>query len=174
MQNNVGHFRIVKNEQAESEIEPIEQQQLKNYSDDYRATFSEVANFCCLNSRSLPDTQQYIRYGNQCRFLLETHARSNYNIENVTNKSINSIMDAYEVEARYKNRVSTMLDTINALSHGISYTWDYVSNISASEIQKAARIMIWMLYKKDRQHVTAMAGLNSHNIKTGINNWNIE
>ncbi|WP_222101954.1 AAA family ATPase [Oenococcus oeni] len=174
MGGQVGHFRILKNSDAESEVESVEDLKLKNYSDDYRAAFDELIHFCCLNAGSLPEAQQYIRYGNQSRFVLETHSRSNYNIDYVTNKSRSEIMEAYCVAAQYTDRVSQMLNTINALSHGISYSWDFVSNISANEIQKAARIMIWMLYKKDKQHVKAMAPSGWQRFEQQIRNWNLD
>lgn len=175
MRKQIGHFRIIKNEQAESEIEWIDSDHMKNYSDEYRSTFSEVFKFCCMNSRELLNINQYIRYGNQCRFLLETHARSNYMIENVTFSFIDKIMDTYGIENTYKTRIAFMLNTINSLSHGIPYTWDFVSNISAREIQQSARILIFTLYQKDAKHVQAMIENNDwRNCKHQITNWNLD
>ncbi|OIM23266.1 hypothetical protein ATX62_09435 [Oenococcus oeni] len=170
----VGHFRIVKDNNSESKIEVVDDTEMNNYSDDYRAAFDEIIHFCCLNTGNLPEAQQYIHYGNQCRFVLETHARSNYTIKYMTDGYISEIMEAYEVDEQFKSRVSQMLNTINALSHGISYTWDFVSNISASEIQTAARTLVWMLYNKDKQHVKAMVPSGWTLLSNSIKNWHLK
>lgn len=118
----------------------------------------------------LTEDIHYLRFGNQCRFILESHARSNYNIENVTNNVLDDIMRVYNVDIIYKARISRMLDIINSLSHGISYSWDEVSSISPREIQKAARTVLWMLYQKDSAHVLAMTeGVTG--FSKAVNNW---
>ncbi|AYJ34298.1 Translation-disabling ACNase RloC [Lactiplantibacillus plantarum] len=168
------HYQITKNSFSESVIEPVPENQMSNYSDDYRTTFYEIIEFCTINRRELPETHQYLRYGNQCRFILETHARSNYNITNVTNNSLNKIMECYSIQGENEGIIVRMLDVINALSHGISYTWDFVSGISAAEIQNAARVMVWMLYKKDKMHVRAMVpGDKWREFEQKIKNWRI-
>ncbi|WP_137628358.1 AAA family ATPase [Lactiplantibacillus daowaiensis] len=168
------HYQITKNSLSESVIEPVPEEQMSNYSDDYRTTFCEIIDFCTINRRGLPETHHYLRYGNQCRFILETHARSNYNISNVTNNSLKKIMECYSVQSENEETIVRMLDVINALSHGISYTWDFVSGISAAEIQNAARVMVWMLYKKDKMHVKAMVPEEKwHEFEQKIKNWGI-
>lgn len=153
----VAHFRVTKDVHGESEITAIESDSMKNFSDDYHSTFIEVASFAMLGKQRLAEKVNYLYFGNQCRFLLETHARSNYNIENATNNALSQILDAYNVPKPAEPQVRRMLDTINSLSHGMSFNWDYTSGIPAKEIQQAARTLLWMLSNKDRQHVEAMA-----------------
>lgn len=153
----VAHFRVTKDVHGESEITAIESDSMKNFSDDYHSTFIEVASFAMLGKQRLAEKVNYLYFGNQCRFLLETHARSNYNIENATNNALSQILDVYNVPKLAEPQVRRMLDTINSLSHGMSFNWDYTSGIPAKEIQQAARTLLWMLSNKDRQHVEAMA-----------------
>ncbi|WP_020090079.1 AAA family ATPase [Levilactobacillus parabrevis] len=167
-------YQIMKNSLSESIMELVPEEQMSNYSDDYRTTFFEIIEFCSINKKRLPETHQYLRYGNQCRFILETHARSNYNISNVTNNSLRKIMECYSIPSKDEEIIVGMLDVINSLSHGISYTWDFVSGISAAEIQNAARVMVWMLYEKDKMHVKAMVPEEKwHDFEQKIKNWEI-
>lgn len=83
-------------------------------------------------------------------------------------------MECYSIQGENEGIIVRMLDVINALSHGISYTWDFVSGISAAEIQNAARVMVWMLYKKDKMHVRAMVpGEKWREFEQKIKNWRI-
>ncbi|ASG79073.1 AAA family ATPase [Lactiplantibacillus pentosus] len=166
---SVKHLRITKDSFGQSKIEDLGET-FKNYNDDYRATFRAVAEFCMTKKEDLTEDVQYIRFGNQCRFLLESHARTNYNIENVTNKAINKIMTVYNIDESDRARVVEMLTIINSLSHGISYSWDDIASISPREIQKAARTIMIILYKKDKAHVVAMTSGISNFAKL-VRNW---
>ncbi|MFD1670921.1 AAA family ATPase [Agrilactobacillus yilanensis] len=157
MNGGVAHFRVTKDVHGESEVTAVESDSMKNFSDDYHSTFIDVANFAMLGKQRLAEKVNYLHFGNQCRFLLETHARSNYNIENATNNALSQILDVYNVPKPAETQVRRMLDTINSLSHGMSFNWDYTSGIPAKEIQQAARTLLWMLSNKDQQHVEAMA-----------------
>lgn len=151
-------YRITKDVIGHSEITPLSKQSLRNYSDDYHSSFQEVANFCLLGRSKLTEDIHFLHFGNQCRFILETHARSNYNIENVTTNSLPKLIRVYDIPGSASQSFSGALDVINSLSHGMSYSWDYVSQISPTEIQKAARLILWILFHKDPQHVQAMTG----------------
>lgn len=157
MKSRVAHFRVTKNVHGNSEVMSVEGDSMKNFSDDYHSTFIQVARFAMLGKQRLAEKVNYLHFGNQCRFLLETHARSNYNIENATNNILPRIVDVYDVPKFAEPQIGRMLNTINTLSHGMSFNWDYTSGIPAKEIQQAARTLLWMLANKDKQHVEAMA-----------------
>lgn len=166
---NVKHFRITKDSFGHSQIEDLGST-FKNYNDDYRATFRAVGKFCMIKKKDLTEDIQYIKFGNQCRFLLESHARTNYDIENVTNNVISELMSAYNIDESDRPRVAEMLTIINSLSHGISYSWDDIASISPLAIQKAARTIMVILYKKDKNHVLAMTNGMS-NFAQSVRNW---
>lgn len=157
MKDGVAHYRVTKNVHGNSEVTAVEGDSMKNFSDDYHSTFIEVAKFAMLGKQRLAEKVNYLHFGNQCRFLLETHARSNYNIENATNNTLPQIIEVYAVPKFAESQISRMLNTINTLSHGMSFNWDYTSGIPAKEIQQATRTLLWMLANKDSQHVEAMA-----------------
>ena len=53
---------------------------------------------------------------------------------------------------------SQSLDVINSLSHGISFTDEFVNTKSPKGIQDAIRCIICVLFRKDPEHILCMYG----------------
>lgn len=169
--DQITRYRILKDDNDHSYIEAIDPDQFRNYSDEYRSTFTEIVDFALKGRDKIRQSENYLQFGNKCRFLFETHARTNYNIENVTNASLDKIMEAYQISPFRRTDVSRSLDVISSLSHGISYTLDFQSETSAREVQSAARTILWILNNKDSQHVKAMNKNNWSQLKRQISEW---
>lgn len=157
-------LKILKNQKNESEITNIDSEERKNYSDYYKANFYDVFKFAITSKNKIPE-KNYLSYGNKTRILLESHARTHYNIENVTVKNFCYLKKYYEISDDEEEEIKTSLDVINSLSHGNSFL-DY--NVIPKEVlQKYVRDILRILYKKDKFHVCAMAGklINDSNKK---------
>ena len=104
--------------------------------------------------------------------VLETHARSNYKIENVTSNASNILCEVYEISSEQEMKFISMLNVINSLSHGISMYDTPINSISPKEIRDSIRIMIGVLYKKDPHHIKKMAeSILDRDKKHEISNW---
>lgn len=171
MNKGITRYRVLKDDNDQSYIEVVDPNQFRNYSDEYRSTFNEIVNFALKGRDKVKQSTNYLQFGNKCRFLFETHARTNYNIENVTNASLDSIMNAYEIPLTKRTDISRALDIVSSLSHGISYTLDFASETSAREVQSAARTILWVLNNKDTQHVKAMNMNNWSRLSERVVDW---
>ncbi|MGL5300983.1 MAG: AAA family ATPase [Weissella confusa] len=147
-------FRIVKDEQGLSSVEPVSQEEKNNYSDYYRTTFESLVSFAQLSNRKL--NESYLSYGNKARVIFESHAKSHYKLNYATNAAYDDIKKFYEIPDEFDADVQRMLDVINSLSHGLTIIDDL--EISPKELQTNIRTLLHLLWLKDEQHVLQMAG----------------
>lgn len=165
-------WNIHKNEIGNSEIELKNINDLKNYSDYYHGIFLNVMAFALTPNSKIGQVTKHIHFGNQARLVLETHARSNYKIENVTSNASTKLFEVYEISSEQEVKFINMLNVINSLSHGISMYDTPVNTISPTEIRNSIRIMIGVLYKKDPHHIEKMAeSILDRNKRDQIKNW---
>lgn len=164
-------FIVKKDESDHSIVCFIEKKELLNFSDTYKNAFQDIVSFAIKSKNNLSLYKNYYKYGNQARYVLETHARSNYELQYATEKGIKDLAVFYNITTDKKSAVDGMLNTINALSHGNSYIQGNFHKIEASEIQKAVRILILLLYKKDEQHVKCMSGSYWPPLKRAMKTW---
>lgn len=170
--NDLKFWHIHKNELGDSEIELKNKQDLKNYSDYYHSIFSNVMKFALKPNGTIDQVTIHMHFGNQARLVLETHARSNYRIENVTSSSVNTLFEVYEIPLEKQTQFTNMLNVINSLSHGISMYDTPINTISPAEIRNSIRTMIGVLYKKDSRHIEKMSGnILNRNQRDNIQNW---
>ena len=165
-------WNIHKNEIGNSEIKLKSTNDLKNYSDYYHSIFFNVMTFALTPNSKIGQVTNHIHFGNQARLVLETHARSNYKIENVTSNASNILCEVYEISSEQEMKFISMLNVINSLSHGISMYDTPINSISPKEIRDSIRIMIGVLYKKDPHHIKKMAeSILDRDKKHEISNW---
>ncbi|MCE4958051.1 AAA family ATPase [Macrococcoides caseolyticum] len=150
------NWRIFKNNEGKSQIKNITKHELKNYSDYYKTVFLELAQYALLSKSELEHIENYYVFGNKMRFVLESHARSNYNIENVTSSSISDLYNYYCVRDENKSNFKSAVDLINSLSHGRSYYEEHMSKMSALVLQKKIKSILKVFFEKDPHHVKSM------------------
>lgn len=166
----LAYWRINKNELGNSEVVMQDANELRNYSDYYKSLFQSVTEFALISKARINEEQNFIHYGNQARLVFESHARSHYSIENVTNSALNQLIEVYNIPEAKEEKFKSMLDVINSLSHGFSIMDISNNSKSPEEIQKAIRTMLGVLYIKDPEHVRAMSN-GDLNKKVGIKSW---
>lgn len=155
-------WKITKSSKS-SELVKVEDDERKNYSDYFGELFNQVFEFAIKSKNNLPDN--FIEIGNRTRLILESHARTHYRIEMVTNNSIKKLMECYAITNGEKEKFSHAIDVINSLSHGFTYLDDENNEISASEVQDCAKEILSILYRKDSKQVESIVGkrLNKEN-----------
>lgn len=168
---NARRFIIKKDEHEHSEVKFLAKDAFLNFSNTYKSSFEDIVEFAVKSKKKISMFDNYLKYGNQARCVLETHARSNYEIHYATESDIDQLATYYNIADSEKKTVITMLNTINSLSHGTSYMQKISSEPSASEIQKAIRILILLIYRKDQQHVKCMSGDYWGTLKNAIQTW---
>lgn len=150
---------IYKNENGNSNIRKVERNESQNFSDYYRTNFKSLYDFAKLNNSKINTIENSVRFANMGRLILESHARSNYRLENATSTSIDKLMKLYNIQEEKQIEFKGMLDIINSLSHGLSIYDRDVSQISSREIRDAIRKLISVMFMNDCNHVIAMIGL---------------
>ncbi|MCD8879341.1 AAA family ATPase [Staphylococcus kloosii] len=169
--NDTSHWYIEKNEGC-SEIIKLSNEELSNYSDYYKSVFNEVMSFAIKGKNKVNKVDNYIKFANKIRFVLESHARSHYKIEYATTASIDELVKNYSIPNEKVEVIKESLDVINSLSHGVSFIDDHYNELSVIEVQEAIRNVIGIIYNKDNQHVYAICSevLNKEN-KTELEKW---
>ena len=165
------YWRIFKDEFGYSSIEKVDNNKLKNYSDYYKNYFLEISNFAILGKTKLKNIQNVYVYANKMRMIIESHARSNYYIGEVTERNIEKIKKYYNVKDVELPRILNSINLINSLSHGKSYYDEIVNEVSIRELQKSVRHLIKLMFDLDSNHVETMSD-NNINSKV-IEKWNI-
>lgn len=155
--SKIKYWKVNKNLTSHSELIEQDKLSLKNFSDYYQSNFKEVYQFAILTKKQL-NVENFFQFGNKTRILLESHARSHYDIENVTVGSIDKLKECYEIPEKWADEFRRALDVINSLSHGMSFSDISVNDISISEVQRNVRFIIAILFKKDPFHVRKMVG----------------
>lgn len=163
---------ISKDVNGYSEIKKENPNNIKNYSNYYKSNFKQLYNFSKLNNSQIVQFPNSIQFGNKGRLVLESHARSNYCLENATTRSFDKLVKFYKIPDNKRDKFKKMLDIINSLSHGLSYYDFEVNNISSKEIRDAIRVLIGVMYQNDKNHVATMIELpdDSGELKE-IGNW---
>ncbi|WP_140445701.1 MULTISPECIES: AAA family ATPase [unclassified Bifidobacterium] len=172
---NICMLLVTKSVSGDSEVDKLNPDEINNYSDYYRSTLKELFNFIEVPSGKVNSVPCAIQYANKMRFIIESHARTHYQIENVTanKKQIAYIENIYGITRdTAKQAFSSSLDVINALSHGLSFTDELVNEISPRAIQRAVRCIICILYNKDPDHILCMYGQSGQsNFKQKLQQW---
>src|SRR5699024_9777835 len=130
-------WNIFKNEDGRSQIKLVNSTESKNYSDYYKSVMLELINYAKTSRKKLIGKRNFLSYGNKGRFILESHARTHYNIENTTTNNFSNIKRCYEIPDEYDGKAKLMLDIFNSLSHGVSISDDFLQKISPIEVQKS-------------------------------------
>ncbi|MGF2127696.1 AAA family ATPase [Enterococcus casseliflavus] len=164
VKSNISFWRISKDLVGNSEIHKVIADERKNYSNYYQMNFRSIFEFAILGRGKLPQ-DNFVHYGNKARLVLESHARSHYQIEYATNQNCKQLVEVYEIEEDSINEFRRMLDVINSLSHGMTFIDE--NPISSIEVQSNIRYLLSVLYRKDKYHIEKMAGsiLNKRNEK---------
>lgn len=157
--SSIRFWKISKNEHGNSEIKYIPESSIKNYSDYYHEVLIDIIKFTLTPNRKIDEIKNYIPFANKARFVLESHARSNYRINNVTGgeATINTLIEVYDITSEKEQRFKNTVNMINSLSHGITLYDIPVNEISAKELRNSIRIVIGILYKKDEYHIKKIA-----------------
>ncbi|NQP61720.1 AAA family ATPase [Streptococcus suis] len=150
---------IYKDEHGNSNIRKVESYESKNFSDYYRANFKTIYDFAKISNSKLSTVENCVRFANMGRLILESHARSNYRLENATSSAITQLMKFYNISEDKEEEFKGMLDVINSLSHGLSFYDIDINQISPREIRDAIRKLISIMFNYDKNHVIAMIGL---------------
>lgn len=169
-------FTISKDIQGHSSISIADADKKKNYSDYYQANFNDVFRFALLSRSKLP-TDNYISYGNKARLLFESHARTHYKLEYVTNREHDKLKEFYQIPEEADECLTDMLDVINSLSHGMTFSDE--NPISPLELQRNIRFMFKVLYNKDKFHVEQMVGNlinkgNHHDVDQWLSDYDLK
>ncbi|WP_161978458.1 AAA family ATPase [Streptococcus sp. S784/96/1] len=162
-------WRILKGTDGHSYIQNLKADELKNFSDYYKSIFLEVADFALLNKTKIQECVNPYTFGNKMRLILESNARSNYNIENVTSKSISNLITYYQVEKVDEKPFEDAVNLINSLSHGRSYYDESLNQITPKQIQKAIRFILKVFGNKDINHLKIMTNNKIRQLE--IDNW---
>ena len=155
-----------------SKVNKLSKEELSNYSDYYRTVFNEVMSFAIKGKSKVNKIDNYIKYANKVRFILESHARSHYKIEYATAASAIELSKYYDIPNESIEDLKESLDIINSLSHGISFIDNHYNDLSVTEVHEAIRKVIGIIYNKDKQHVSAICSgvLNKEN-KEELQKW---
>ena len=155
-----------------SKVNKLSKEELSNYSDYYRTVFNEVMSFAIKGKSKVNKLDNYIKYANKVRFILESHARSHYKIEYATAASVTELSKYYNIADEKIENLKESLDIINSLSHGISFIDNHYDELSVTEVHEAIRKVIGIIYNKDKQHVSAICSgvLNKEN-KEELQKW---
>lgn len=150
---------IRKDDDGRSQLE-ISNDNQKTYSDYYASVFQELVEFAILNRKEITSFSPYLQYPAKMRFIFETHARTHYKLQYATKAAIITLCECYDIPNidKFQKCFENALDVINSLSHGISLYDQPVNEQSRREIQRAIRVILFVLYEKDKQHVRAMCG----------------
>ncbi|MBF9299380.1 AAA family ATPase [Staphylococcus schleiferi] len=155
-----------------SKVRKLSKEELNNYSDYYSSVFNEVMSFALKGRGKVTNLNDYIKYANKMRFILESHARSHYKIEYATAASVPELSKYYDIEKERMKDLEKSLDIINSLSHGISFIDNHNEELSVIEVHEAIRKVIGIIYKKDKQHVSAMcSGVLTKENKEELQKW---
>lgn len=155
IKKNISFWRISKNLVGNSEVHKVTAEERKNYSSYYQTNFRSIFEFAVLGRGKLPQ-DNFIHYGNKARLVLESHARSHYQIEYAINQNCPQLVEVYEIEENSIDEFKRMLDVINSLSHGMTFIDE--NPISSVEVQSNIRYLLSVLYRKDKYHIEKMAG----------------
>ncbi|MFD3243307.1 AAA family ATPase [Staphylococcus simulans] len=158
---NVSYWRIAKNDFGNSELEKLTADEMKNFSNYYNDTLKELLDFALKGRQKLSEITNHIQYANKARFILESHARTHYRIENITTNALERVMENYEISKEYEDKVIQMLSIINSLSHGVSLLDAPINGISIKSVQDSIRVLIGILYKKDKYHIASICNESS-------------
>ncbi|MDU0420635.1 AAA family ATPase [Staphylococcus simulans] len=158
---NVSYWRIAKNDFGNSELEKLTADEMKNFSNYYNDTLKELLDFALKGRQKLSEITNHIQYANKARFVLESHARTHYRIENITTNALERVMENYEISKEYEDKVIQMLSIINSLSHGVSLLDAPINGISIKSVQDSIRVLIGILYKKDKYHIASICNESS-------------
>lgn len=155
-----------------SKVRKLSKEELNNYSDYYSSVFTQVMSFALKGRGKVTNLNDYIKYANKMRFILESHARSHYKIEYATAASVPELSKYYDIEKERMKDLEKSLDIINSLSHGISFIDNHNEELSVIEVHEAIRKVIGIIYKKDKQHVSAMcSGVLTKENKEELQKW---
>ncbi len=156
--SSVTHFRISKNIQGNSQIKRLNKGDLKNYSDYYKTFFEQLFEFAQMSKNKVNEVINFRQYANQARIVFESHARTHYKIENATSAESNlpQLYETYSIEEERQQDFQSMLNIINSLSHGFSFTEQDLNEVPVGAVHKAVKQMFGILHKKDSAHVRAM------------------
>lgn len=154
---DVSRLEICKDHEGKSSIETTQFSQ-NRFSDYYASVFRELIKFATANNHDVTSFKGYQQYPAKMRFVFETHARTHYKLSYTTKHVMQNLCECYETPDNpvFKMHFSNSLDLINSLTHGLSFLDEPVNETSPREIRDAIRIIIYVLYNKDKEHVRAM------------------
>ena len=155
--DDITRLEISKDLKRSSQLIVVNNKQT-TYSDYYSSVFRELVEFEILNKQEVSSFSSSLQYPAKMRFIFETHARTHYNLQYTQKSDLNKICDCYETPKtkKFKARFEGALVIINSLAHGSSLYDQAVNEQSPREIQAAIRIILCVLFEKDKQHVRAM------------------
>lgn len=169
--NDKKRWRITKDLKGESKIILVSNEELRNFSDYYKSSFLELAEFAVLTKSELSEKPNAYHYGNKMRVVLESNARSNYNIENVTSAVVPTLIDFYNVDEDLQEKFENAVNLINSFSHGRSYYDEHMNVVAPKTMRDAIRVILKVLFDKDLYHVQVMT--NKKITNTIVKNWNL-
>lgn len=169
--NDKKRWRVNKDLNGESKITLVPDEELKNFSDYYKSAFLELADFALLTNSELSEKLNAYHYGNKMRVVLESNARSNYNIENVTSTVVPTLIDYYKVDEKLCVKFGDAINLINSFSHGRSYYDEHINFVAPKTMRNAIRMIIKVLFDKDLHHVRLMT--NGKITKKVVKDWNL-
>ena len=170
--SQISYFQITKNTDGHSEIHEVKGEHLKDFSNYYCSTLVELAQFASIKKEEIDAFQSAFQYANKMRFVLETHARTHYLMDNMTAKKQNLeiAQENYSIPNEEMDNFKEHLNLINNLSHGLSLVDEAVNEQSPKEVQISIRYLLCVMYRKDPQHILAMCR-DVDNIKENLENW---
>jgi hypothetical protein len=169
--NDKKRWRINKDLEGESKIALVSDEELKNFSDYYKSAFLELAEFALLTNSELSEKLNAYHYGNKMRVVLESNARSNYNIENVTSTAVPTLIEYYKVDENLRDKFGNAVNLINSFSHGRSYYDEHINFVAPKTMRNAIRAIVKVLFDKDLHHVRSMT--NGKITNSIIKDWNL-
>lgn len=154
---DITRLEICKDYEGKSSIKTTQFSQ-NRFSDYYASVFHELIKFATANNHDVTSFTPYLQYPAKMRFVFETHARTHYKLSYTTKHVIQNLCKCYETpdNPTFKMQFSNSLDLINSLTHGLSFLDEPVNESSPREVRDAIRIIIYVLYNKDKEHVRAM------------------
>lgn len=162
-------WRILKDIDGNSYIKLLTRQDMKNFSDYYKSTFLEIADFALMTNKQILEYGNAYIFGNKMRLIIESYARSNYDIENVTSAEMNNLINYFQVSEENRENFQRAIDLVNSLSHGRSYFDEQYQEISSKEIRDNIRFLLRVLAEKDMNHIKIVT---NYKIKESqINQW---
>ncbi len=153
-------WNIYKDGDGISHIREVSAEDFKIRSNYYQDLFIEIAHIVFQSKNEIEVNDSVRFYCNKARILLESHAYTNYKIDNATSSknNFNVLMKDYNIPNFRKDRFKKDLDVVNANSHGVSVIDSEILKepINNIGIQEAIKDIIVVLYCKDKEHVLTM------------------